>query len=72
MPLWRFLRHIRRYFYRSQIDWTIKPGDLVVGDHWPTPVEIVDINWALHAAAVELGPDAIVVWPLWRLRRYTR
>ena len=70
MHLGRFLRHVRQYFYRSQIDWTLNRGDLVVGDYWPKPIEIVDINWALHAAAVELGPDAIIVWPLWNLRRY--
>jgi hypothetical protein len=72
MHVCRFLRHVRRYFYRSQIDWTLKNGDLVVDDYWPTPVTIVDINWALHAAAIQLGPDAIVVWPLWSLRRYAR
>jgi hypothetical protein len=72
MHLGRFLRHIRRYFYRSRIDWTLKNGDLVVDDDWPTPIEIVDINWALQAAAVQLGPGAIVVWPLWGLRRYAR
>ena len=72
MHLGRFLLYVRQYFYRSQIDWTLKKGDLVVTRHWPRPIEIVDINWALMAAAVRLGPDddAIVVWPLWGLRRH--
>jgi hypothetical protein len=70
MHLRRFLRHVHRYFYRKHIDWTLKNGDLVVDDYWPTPVAIVDINWALQAAAIQLGPGAIVVWPLWSLRRY--
>jgi hypothetical protein len=72
MHLRRFLRHVRRYFYRTHIDWTLNNGDLVVDDDWPKPLEIVDINWALQAVAVRLGPDAIVVWPLWNLRRYER
>jgi hypothetical protein len=72
MHLGRFLRHVRQYFYRSRIDWTLNKGDLVMSKGWPTPIEIVDINWALHAAAVKLGPGAIVVWPLWSLRRYAR
>jgi hypothetical protein len=72
MHLGRFLRHVRQYFYRRHIDWTLNKGDLVVTDGWPKPIAIVDINWALHAAAVQLGPGAIVVWPLWSLRRYAR
>jgi hypothetical protein len=64
------MRHVRRYFYRRHIDWTLKKGDLVVTDSWPKPIEIIDINWALQAAAVRLSPDAIIVWPLWNLRRY--
>jgi hypothetical protein len=72
MHLRRFLRHVRWYFDPKRIDWTLQPGDLVVDDDWPRPVEIVDIHWGLMAAAVRLGPDynAIVIWPLWSLRRY--
>ena len=33
MHLRRFLRHVRRYFYRKHIDWTLKNGDLVVDDY---------------------------------------
>jgi hypothetical protein len=29
--------------------------------------ELRDVNLALLAAAVKLGPDAIVVWPVWNL-----
>jgi hypothetical protein len=70
MNLRIFIRYIRQFSHRKHIDWTLKRGDLVVGDGWPRPIEIVDINWALWAAAVQLGPDEIVVWPLWSLRRY--
>jgi hypothetical protein len=71
MHIGRFIRYLRQYFKHRQIDWTLQRGDLVVNPHWPEPIEIVDINWALWAAAVRLGPDAdaIVVWPLWGLRR---
>ena len=69
MPLYRFLRRVRRYFGRRDIDWTLTCGDRVVDDSWPQPVTIVAMNWSLQAAAVELGPDMIVVWPLWRLHR---
>jgi hypothetical protein len=72
MHLRRCIGYVCWYFDRRRIDWTLKPGDLVVEDDWPRPVEIVDINWALMAAAVRVGPDdnAIVIWPLWSLRRY--
>jgi hypothetical protein len=64
-----FIRHVGRYFYRGQVDWSLKRGDLVYSDGWPDAIEIVDINWVLLAAAVELGPDAIVVSPVWSLRK---
>jgi hypothetical protein len=70
MHISRFLNYVCRYAYRKRIDWTLKKGDRVVTDSWPEPIVIVDINWSLWAAAVQLGPNAIVVWPLWRLRRY--
>jgi len=72
MNLGRFIRYVRQYSRRKDIDWTLKRGDIVVTDAWPRPIVIVDINWALWAAAVRIGLnyDAIVVLPLWSLRRY--
>jgi hypothetical protein len=70
MDLRSFVHYLRRYAYRRRIDWTLNNGDRVISDGWPTPIEIVDINWSLMAAAVRLGLDAIVVWPLWNLRCY--
>jgi hypothetical protein len=67
-----FLRYVCRYAYRKDIDWTLRKGDWVFSDNWPEPIEIVDINWALWAAAVSLGDGAIVVWPLWSLYRNER
>jgi hypothetical protein len=66
-----FLRYIGRYAYRTQIDWSLKTGEFVVSDAWPDPMEIIDINWVIWAAALRVGPDpdAIVVEPLWSLRR---
>jgi hypothetical protein len=69
MDLRSFVHYLRRYAYRRRIDWTLKNGDVVVSDGWRQPAEIVDINWALWAAAVRLGPQTIVVWPLWSLHR---
>jgi hypothetical protein len=66
----RFIRHLRNYFHHRQIDWTLKRDDVVTTRDWPKPITIIDINWALWAAAVELSPGSIVVWPLWGLRRY--
>ncbi len=70
MDLRSFVRYLRQYVCRRHIDWRLKNGDFIVSDGWPKPIEIVDINWALMAAAVQLGPDVIVVWPLWSVRRY--
>jgi hypothetical protein len=72
MHISRFIDYVLCYPQRKHIDWTLKKGDRVVTDSWPEPIVIVDINWSLWAAAVRLGPapEAIVVWPLWRLRRY--
>jgi hypothetical protein len=69
-----FLRYVRRYAYHKDIDWTLKNDDWAFSDGWPAPIFIVDINWALWAAAVRLGSDqdTIVVWPLWRLYRNER
>jgi hypothetical protein len=62
MDLRSFIHYLRRYAYRRRIDWTLKNGDVVVSDGWPKPIEIIDINWALHAAAVRVGadPNAII------------
>ena len=70
MPLGRFLRHVRGLFHCRHVDWTLKRGDLVVDDDWPRPVAIVAVNWALDAAAVQVGPDLIVGRPPPPLRRY--
>jgi hypothetical protein len=69
MQIRSFIRYVLQYKRRKDIDWTLKEGDMVVTLLSPEPIEIIDINWALWAAAVRLGPDAIVVWPLWCLRR---
>jgi hypothetical protein len=69
MGIGSFIRHVGWYFYRYQVDWSPKHGDLVCGQGWPRAIEIVDTNWVLLAAAVKLGPDAIVVWPVWGLRK---
>jgi len=70
MNLRSFIRYVRQYSNRKHIDWMLKKGDLVVTDGWDEPIEIIDINWALWAAAVELRPGYVIVWPLWSLRRY--
>lgn len=48
----------------SDIDFSIKPGDMVQKDSWEHgPIEVIDVNWALRAVAVRLSPGAgIVVW----------
>jgi hypothetical protein len=69
MHIRTFIRYVLRYAKRRHIDWTLERGDLVMSHGWPKPIEIVDINWALWTAAVQLSPGAIVVWPLWSLRR---
>jgi hypothetical protein len=70
--LQNFLRYVRRYAYRKDVDWTLKKGDWVYSNRWPTVVEIVDINWAMWAAAIRLGDGDIVVWPLWSMYRHER
>jgi Lar family restriction alleviation protein len=49
----------------ADIDYSIKKGDTVYTKTWRlTPLEVVDVNWALSAIAVRLGPDGgVVVWP---------
>jgi hypothetical protein len=70
MHIRRFIQYIRQYSYRTDIDWTLRSGEWVYSDSWPKPIEIVDINWAVWAAAVKRGEGCIVVWPLWSLHRY--
>lgn len=55
----------------EEIDYSLKPGDIVVNDGWGlTTLTVVDVNWALRAAAVRLGPDGgTVVWPVASLRK---
>ena len=52
-------------------DYSLKKGDIVTVEHWSlTTLEVVDVNWALMAVALRLGPNgAIVVWPVWNLRK---
>lgn len=49
----------------SLIDYSINKGDTVYTKTWSlTSLEVVDVNWALSAIAVRLGPDGgVVVWP---------
>lgn len=47
-------------------DYSLKQGDIVHSKSWSlTPLIIVNINWALKAAAVQLGDTgSITVWPV--------
>lgn len=56
---------IRQEEDTSDIDYSIKAGDTVQTDHWVhSSLEVIDVNWALRAIAVRLGPTGgIVVWP---------
>jgi hypothetical protein len=53
-------------FDRRYVDWGLQQGDVVYARNWPRPIDIVDLNWALLAAAVRLSrePECIVVWPI--------
>lgn len=55
----------------GQIDYSIKAGDHVTNGKWElTTVEVIDVNWALLAVAVRLGPaGGVVVWPIWGLKK---
>lgn len=61
--------------FATPIDYGLKKGDRVRNPYsdFFCNLEIVDINWALLAAAVRLNADddesGIVVWPVWRLER---
>lgn len=52
-------------------DYSLKKGDVVTAKHWTHgTVTVVDVNWALRAAAVELAPGkAVVVWPVALLKK---
>lgn len=47
-------------------DYSLKKGDKVSHSSWMlTDLFIVDVNWALRAAAIQLGSTgAIIVWPV--------
>lgn len=55
----------------ERTDFNLKEGDVVERDDWTlTKLTVVDVNWALRAAALRLGAsDNIVVWPVAGLRR---
>lgn len=57
----------------DKIDYSLTGGDTVYSPYWgdgTRPVEVVDVNWALRAAAVRLSPKGgIVVWPVSHLQR---
>ena len=62
-------RAFNRLMY-GKPDYSIKKGDVVTSKYWSKPVTVVDVNWALRAAAVELAPGkAIVVWPVANLKK---
>lgn len=51
-------------------DFTLKEGDEVISRNWSlTRLMIVDVNWALRAAAVSLGGKSTVVWSVDNLRK---
>lgn len=61
-------RIVSRILY-GKPDYSIKKGDLVKSKYGSYNVVVVDINWALRAAAVELKPGSIVVWPVGNLTK---
>lgn len=61
-------RTFNRVMY-GKPDYSIKKGDVVTSKYWIKPVTIVDVNWSLRAAAVELAPGIIVVWPVGNLKK---
>ncbi len=68
---------IKNWTRRKLMDWwygkpdyTIKKGDIVTTKNWTGTALILDVNWALRAAAVELAPGkGIVVWPVGGMRK---
>jgi hypothetical protein len=61
-------RMVSRILY-GKPDYSINKGDIATSKYWSTPVRVVDVNWALRAAAVELAPGSIVVWPVGGLKK---
>lgn len=59
----------------DEIDYSLKPGDIVYSQNWgngETPIEIIDLNWALRAASVNIGVRSryvVVTWRIASLRR---
>lgn len=55
----------------DRTDFSLKAGDIVEKDNWTlTKLIVVDVNWALRAAALRLGEEGnIVVWPVAGMRR---
>lgn len=64
----RIDRIVSRLLY-GKPDYSLEKGDTVTSKYWRGPVTIIDINWALQAAAVELAPGSIVVWPVGNLKK---
>jgi hypothetical protein len=55
----------------ERTDFSLKVGDVVEKDNWSlTKLIVVDVNWALRAAALRLGEKGnVVVWSVAGLRR---
>ena len=64
-------KFLRKKISNANIDFTLQKGDVVTNKHWTlTPLIIVDLNWALRAAALKLGDRGdIVVWPIEGLKK---
>lgn len=60
---WLFSKEVTK-----NIDFSLKAGDWCSKEDWTLgPIQIVDINWALRAAAVLLGTSrdaGLIVWPV--------
>lgn len=56
---------------RRNTDYKINPGDIVTSPTWDmTELKVIDVNWAMRSAAVQLGPKGgIVVWSVAGLAR---
>lgn len=66
------MNFIERAFTRlmyGKPDYSIHKNDMVVSKSRSTPIRVVDVNWALRAAAVELEPGSVVVWPVGTLKK---
>ena len=59
----------------EKIDYSLKPGDVVYARNWgegETPVEIIDVNFALRAASVNIGVRSRYVVVTWSLASLSR